>query len=92
MDHESMITSVLSERPFKYADQKTERGKILNPEYNIYRDQPIAGASPLRINDLLSDDVNDLNGLQVFWLVANFDISVLFSTNSVSLVIHQAKQ
>ena len=32
------ITSVLSERPFKLADQKTERGKILNPEYNIFRD------------------------------------------------------
>ena len=34
----------------------TERGKILNPEYNIFRDQPIAGASPLRINTLLSTD------------------------------------
>ena len=31
----------------KYADQKTERGKILNPEYSIFRDQPIPGASPL---------------------------------------------
>ena len=31
----------------------TERGKILNPEYNIFRDQPIARASPLRINTLL---------------------------------------
>ena len=32
----------------------TERCKILNPEYNIFRDQPIPGASPLRINTLLS--------------------------------------
>ena len=48
------ITSVLSERPFKLADQKTERGKMLNPEYNICRDQPTSRASPLRINDLLS--------------------------------------
>ena len=31
----------------------TERGKVLNPEYNTFRDQPIAGASPLRINTLL---------------------------------------
>ena len=31
----------------------TERGKVINPEYNIFRDQPIAGASPLRINTLL---------------------------------------
>ena len=31
----------------------TERGKVLNLEYNIFRDQPIAGASPLRINTLL---------------------------------------
>ena len=30
-----------------------ERGKVLNPEYSIFRDQPIAGASPLRINRLL---------------------------------------
>jgi len=35
----------------------TERGKILNPEYNIFRDQPIPRASPLRINTLLSRDV-----------------------------------
>ena len=52
----SGITSVLSERPLNYADQKTERGKILNPEYSIFRDQPIAAASPLRINTLLSTD------------------------------------
>ena len=45
---------MLSERPFKFADQKTERGKVPNPEYNIFRDQPIAGVSPLRINTLLS--------------------------------------
>ena len=43
----SDITSALSERPFKSADQKTERGKILNPEYNIDRDQPTSQASPL---------------------------------------------
>ena len=49
----SVITSVLSERPVKLADQKTERGKILNPDYNIFRDQPTAGASPLRVNTLL---------------------------------------
>ena len=49
---EALITSVLSERPFKSADRKTERGKIFNPEYDICRDQPIAGASPLRINTL----------------------------------------
>ena len=50
----SGITSKLSERPLKLADQKTERGKVINPEYSIFRDQPIAGASPLRINTLLS--------------------------------------
>ena len=49
----SVITSVLSERPLKSADQKTERGKILNPQYIIFRDQPTAEASPLRINTLL---------------------------------------
>ena len=27
---------------------------MLNPEYNIYRDQPTSRASPLRINALLS--------------------------------------
>ena len=32
----------------------TERGKLLNPEYSIFRDQPTPGASPLRINTLLS--------------------------------------
>ena len=52
----STITSVLSERPFKLADQKTERGKILNPEYSICRDQPTSRASPLRINTLLSNE------------------------------------
>ena len=45
---------MLSERPLKYADQKTERGKILNLEYSIYRDQPTSQASPLRIHALLS--------------------------------------
>ena len=44
---------MLSERPLKPADQKTERGKILNPKYNICRDQPTSRASPLRINTLL---------------------------------------
>ena len=34
----------------------TERGKILNPEYSMFRDPPIAGASPLRINTLLFRD------------------------------------
>ena len=50
----SVITSKLSERPLKSADQKTERGKVLKPEYNIDRDQPTSRASPLRINVLLS--------------------------------------
>ena len=49
-----MITSKLSERSIEFADLITERGKILNPEYNICRDQPTSRASPLRINDLLS--------------------------------------
>ena len=49
----SRITSVLFERPFKSADQKTERGKVLNPEYSINRDHPTSRASPLRINTLL---------------------------------------
>ena len=44
---------MLSERPLKSADQKTERSKILNPEYNMDRDQPTSRASPLRINTLL---------------------------------------
>ena len=35
----------------------TERGKVLNPEYSIFRDQPIAGASPLRINTLLYGEI-----------------------------------
>ena len=35
----------------------TERGKVLNPEYSIFRDQPIPGASPLRINTLLYGDL-----------------------------------
>ena len=32
---------------------KTERGKISNPEYSIFRDQPVPGASPIQINALL---------------------------------------
>ena len=52
---ESRITSKLSERAIEFADLITERCKILNPEYNICRDQPASRASPLRINDLLSD-------------------------------------
>ena len=52
-----MITSVLSERPLKSADQKTERGKAINPEYSIYRDLPIAAASLLRINTLLYGEI-----------------------------------
>ena len=55
----SGITSVLSERPLKSANQKTERGKVLNPEYNIFRDQPTPGASPLRINTLLSGRISN---------------------------------
>ena len=55
LDHNSNgITSKLSERSIEFADLITERGKILNPEYSICRDQPTTGASPLRINDLLS--------------------------------------
>ena len=53
----SDITSKLSERPLKLADQKPERGKILIPEYSIDRDQPTSRASPLRINVLLYDVV-----------------------------------
>ena len=48
-----MITSKLSERSIEFADQKTERGKVINREYSIDRDQATAGASPLRINVLL---------------------------------------
>ena len=44
---------MLSERPLKYADQKTERGKVINPQYSIDRDQPTSRASPRRINTLL---------------------------------------
>ena len=47
------MTSVLSERPLEYAEQKTERGKVINPEYSIDRDQPTSWASPLRTNTLL---------------------------------------
>ena len=36
---------------------ETERGKVLNSEYNIFRDQPTSPASPLRINTLLCRDV-----------------------------------
>ena len=38
----------------------TERGKVLNTEYSINRDQPTSGASPLRINTLLSGDLRKL--------------------------------
>ena len=37
--------------------RKTERGKISNPEYSIFRDQPTPRASPLRINTLLCRDL-----------------------------------
>ena len=50
----SGITSKLSERSIEFADLITERGKIINPEYSICRDQPASRATPLRINDLLS--------------------------------------
>ena len=53
MDYLSGLTSALSERQLKYADQKTERVKVINPEYSICRDQPASRASPLRINALL---------------------------------------
>ena len=43
----SVITSKLSERAIEFADLITERGKILNPEYSIDRDQPTSRASPL---------------------------------------------
>ena len=36
-----------------------ERSKVLNPKYNIDRDQPIAGASPLRINTLSYSEVRN---------------------------------
>ena len=42
-------------RPF--CRRMTERCKVKNPEYNIFRDQPIPGASPLRINTLLYGDL-----------------------------------
>ena len=48
----------------------TERGKVLNPEYNIFRDQPIAGASPLRINTLLYGDVNSNSVFPISGLAA----------------------
>ena len=38
----------------------TERGKTLNPEYSIDRDQPTSRASPLGINALL---------FRVYWSV-----------------------
>ena len=66
---------MLSERPLKYADQKTERGKILNPEYYIYRDQPIAGASPLRINTLLYSEVRHWEDSKLEALVRIYNAS-----------------
>ena len=48
------INALFSERPLKIADQKTERGNVLNPEYNINRDQLTSLVSPIRINTLLS--------------------------------------
>ena len=49
----SVITSVLSERRTQFADERRSEVKFLNPQYSIFRDQPIPGASPLRINTLL---------------------------------------
>ena len=43
----------------KVCRRTTERGKVLNPEYNIFRDQPIPRASPLRINTLLFRDFKE---------------------------------
>ena len=50
----SVITSKLSQRAIEFADLITERGEVLNPKYNIDRDQPTSWASPLGINVLLS--------------------------------------
>ena len=61
----SEITSKLSERPLKSADQKMERSKVINPEYSIDRDQPTSRASPLRINDLLSTRLLNLVAAQI---------------------------
>ena len=57
--HLSGITSALSQRPKKSADLRMERSKVINPEYNIARDQPTSRASPLGINALLSGDVSN---------------------------------
>ena len=61
---------MLSERPFKSADQKTERGKISNPQYSIDRDQPTSRASPLRVNTLLSGRVNSNSVFPISGLAA----------------------
>ena len=65
------ITSALSQRPYEYADQKTERGKVVNPKYSIDRDLPTSRASPLGINALLSLAACDLfSGMRIFCLPA----------------------
>ena len=68
---------MLSERPLKYADQKTERGKVLNPEYSIDRDQPTSRAFPLRINTLLCGEVFQVNLEQCIYLRAWFVLGAL---------------
>ena len=44
----------------------TERYKVINPEYNIFRDQPIPRASPLRINTLLSHRSQNYNASETY--------------------------
>ena len=46
----------------------TERGKISNPVYNIFRDQPIPGVSPLLINTLLYGGVSSSHVNSAFYL------------------------
>ena len=45
------VRVIRAAKPF--CRRMTERGKVINPDYNIFRDQATAGASPLRINTLL---------------------------------------
>ena len=56
----------------------TERGKTLNPEYNIFRDQPIPRASPLRINTLLCGVVTFLSWILYLLLIEFESISPLY--------------
>ena len=70
---------MLSERRNQFADQKTERGKVLNPEYSIDRDQPTSRASPLRINTLLST---------IYWLQVSCNSFVTASFDRIEQVLH----